>query len=512
MDPNAFKIGILIALIVLPLYIVLNYPIADILINSSIFPQDPDDVFSSDGARHIAFDQEGKIVVTGTTSAKEFPKESSSNPKLSNSQEIFLTKLSTSGELVWSIVFGGSKTDEGNGVVVDSENNIIVTGTTRSRDFMILNAFDPTFNEGESNAIDGFIAKFTANGSLLWSTFLGGTNLEHANSVAVDANNNIIVVGSTYSGDFPIKDAYQSTYGGRSNAFISKFTPNGSMTWSTFFGGSTISAGADVDVDRQNNIYITGHQDDRALIAKFTANGSLDWSSSIMSKAMYSVLEQCSVVVDSQGTIFLAGTGQNDVFISKIIEGDVLWSTNLGGQNEDRGYHIAIDRENNVLVTGVTYSPDFPTKNPYDPDYSHSVPKGEVYDNNRGSEEGDAFVSKLSVEGDLLWSTFLGGEKFDEGWGLATDGQNNVYIAGFTRSYAFPTLNAYDSSHNGYSDAFISKFAANGSLVWSTYLGGDIYQSSKNTPFLGWPVGLFTIGLLRAYRKKLRRSNIPQLA
>ncbi|MFX0112921.1 MAG: hypothetical protein ACFFB3_00085 [Candidatus Hodarchaeota archaeon] len=506
MNRNAFKIGVLLILITIPLFIVLSLHIVDIPINSSSF-RDPDEVFSADRARDITIDREGNLVITGFTYAKIFPRSNDPNPKMSDSSEVFLTKLSGTGELIWSTVFGGSQRDEGNGVVADGGNNIIVTGTTRSKDLETLNACDPSFNEGGSNAIDAFIAKFAVNGSLLWSTFLGGADLEHSNSVTVDASNNIIVVGTTYSNNFPVKDAYQSVYNGKSDAFIAKFAPNGSLIWSTYFGESSIDAAADAVVDRQNNIYITGHQDHNILIAKFVENGSLAWSMSITSGELHEDLEQCSIVVNSEGDAIIIGTVACDAFLTKIDgEGNQIWSTHLGGQSEEKGFHVTVDNQDDILVTGVTYSADFPTLNAFDSEYSAEVPTGEAYDNNRAPEDGDAFVSKLSSEGILLWSTFLGGEKFDEGLGIVADGQDNVYVTGFARSYAFPTVNAYDASHNGYSDVFISKFAANGSVIWSTYLGGDIYQPSEGIPFLGWPIGLLTIGILVAGRKRKRKS------
>ena len=504
MNRNALKIGVLITLIIIPLYILY------IIISSSIFPaiRDPDDVFSADRAHDITIDQEGNIVVTGYTYANEFPRGDKTNPKLSDSREIFITKFSATGELVWSTVFGGSKTDEGNSVVVDSENDIIITGTTRSKDLVTLNAYDPTFNEDGNNAIDAFIAKFSANGSLLWSTFLGGDDLEHGNSVAIDVSNNIIIVGTTYSNNFPTEHAFQPNKGGTTDIFISKFAPDGSIMWSTYFGGSSIDGGADVCVDSQNNIYITGHQDHNVLIAKFAENGSLAWKVSKKNGALYSDLEHSSIGVDSQNNILIVGTNASyDVFLTKInVDSDQLWSTNLRGQSQEKGFHVAVDSQDNVLVTGLTYSTDFPTLNAFDSTYSDDVPKVEAYDNNRGHEDGDAFVSKLSSDGSLSWSTFLGGEKLDKGCGIVADKQDNVYVTGFARSYVFPTLNAYDSSHNGYSDVFISKFAINGSLIWSTYLGGDIYQQFQIIPFLEWPVVLLIIGFLTTGRKKRRRS------
>jgi hypothetical protein len=215
--------------------------------------------------------------------------------------------------------------------------------------------------------------------------------------------------------------------------------------------------------------------------------------------------------VDKQTNVLVTGSAKDDVVVAKLnATGDLLWTSYLSGEAEDKGFCLVVDSQNNVLLTGKTNSGNFQTKNAYDSIYSADNPTGEAYDNNRQPEDGDAFIAKIDPEGNLMWNTFLGGEKLDKGCGIAVDEQDNAYVTGFARSYAFPTLNAYDSSHNGYSDVFVSKFAANGSLTWSTYLGGDIYQSSEGTPFLEWSVGLFALGLLPITtlgRKKKKQGN-----
>ncbi|MEG3056340.1 MAG: hypothetical protein RQM90_09805 [Methanoculleus sp.] len=153
------------------------------------------------------------------------------------------------------------------------------------------------------------------------------------------------------------------------------------------------------------------------------------------------------------------GGGDCDVFVSHFSSsGTLLSSTYLGGWYNDEGTALAGDGSGGVWVTGETWSGDFPTLNAYQSEYG-----GDLY---------DAFVSHFSSSGALLSSTYLGGEGWDEGTALAGDGSGGVWVTGYTYSYDFPTLNAYQNNSGGSSDAFVSHFSSSGTLLSSTCLGG----------------------------------------
>jgi Beta-propeller repeat/IPT/TIG domain len=189
--------------------------------------------------------------------------------------------------------------------------------------------------------------------------------------------------------------------------------------------------------------------------------------------------EGYSIVVDSTGNAYVAGLtysidfptqnplqrfkgGSSDAFVSKFnaAGSGLVYSTYLGGNADDKGYGIAVDVIGNVYVTGLTRSPDFPTANPF-----------------QGAEGGlgDVFVSKLNASGSaLVYSTYLGGNNTETGYGIAVDASGNAYVTGETLSTTFPTANPMQSASGGYEDAFVAKFNAAGSgLVYSTYLGGS---------------------------------------
>jgi hypothetical protein len=143
--------------------------------------------------------------------------------------------------------------------------------------------------------------------------------------------------------------------------------------------------------------------------------------------------------------------------------GALLYSTFLGGSSADQGYSIAVDGDDNAYITGYTLSLDFPTLNAYDNSYAGDP-----------INSGDAYVTKLSSAGALVYSTFLGDSGNDSGLDLAVDSDGNAYITGTTSSGDFPTLAAYDSSYNGGSvDVFVTKLSSAGALVYSTFLGGS---------------------------------------
>jgi len=270
--------------------------------------------------------------------------------------------------------------------------------------------------------------------ALDYSTYLGGSDSERPNAIAVDSGGNTYITGYTISNNFPTKNPYQGSYGGGSfDSFVTKLSSQGnSLVYSTYLGGNNWDTGYDIFVDSSGNAYITGKTESWDFPTKNPYQGSH------------------------------AG-GYDDAFITKLSPqgNSLVYSTYLGGSNDDSGHSIAIDPSNNIYVTGWTDSTNFPTKNPY-----------------QGSFAGylDAFVTKLNPQGnDLVYSTYLGGSDQDFGEAITIDSGGNAYILGTVSSINFPTKNPYQGSHaGGYYDVSVTKLNPQGnSLVYSTYLGGS---------------------------------------
>jgi Beta-propeller repeat len=340
--------------------------------------------------------------------------------------------------LVYSAYLGGGGLDLGLGIGLDAAGNAYVTGTTFSDSFPTTpGAFDTNYNGGG----DAFVTKLNAAGSaLVYSTYLGEGGEDAGNGIAVDAAGNAYVIGDTSSDSFPTTlGAFDTSYNGFRDAFVTKLNAAGSaLVYSTYLGGGGLDQGFGIALDAAGNAYVTGVTDSEPFP---TTPGAFDTSYN----------------------------GSRDAFVTKLNApgSGLVYSTHLGGSGFDEGDGISVDAAGNAYVTGFTASDPFPTT-PGALDTSY----------NGGGEDAnfDAFVTKLNAAGSaLLYSTYLGGGGFDRGFGIVLDAAANAYISGVTDSDPFPTtLGAFDTSYNGFRDAFVTKLNATGSaLVYSTYLGQD---------------------------------------
>jgi hypothetical protein len=395
-----------------------------------------------DEATGIAVDAAGNVYVTGDTTSPDFPTANPLQPVFGGGGsgnlgrgDAFVAKLTADGSaLVYATYLGGSGDDGGTGIAVDSAGNAYVIGDTSSRDFPTVNALQATYGGND----DAFVAQLTADGSaLIYSTYLGGSDLERGDRIAVDAAGNAYVTGGTSSRNFPTANPLQPAYGGGiNNAFVAKLTADGSaLVYSTYLGGSGQDRGFGIAVDAAGNACVTGTTHSRDFP---TAN------------ALQPVLP--------------GDTGNS--FVAKLTAdgSTLLYSTYLGGSSGSWAFGIALDAAGNAYVTGETFGPGFPTVNALQPTY--------------GGGLRDAFVTKLTADGSaMVYSTYLGGSAEDLGYwqGIAVDAAGNAYVAGLTNSPDFPTVNALQPTYGGGPyDAFVTKLAADGSaLVYSTYLGGS---------------------------------------
>ncbi|MFW9994365.1 MAG: SBBP repeat-containing protein, partial [Candidatus Odinarchaeota archaeon] len=251
--------------------------------------------------------------------------------------------------------------------------------------------------------------------TLLFSTYLGGDGGDYGMSIAVGGDGSCYITGET-SSSFPMVNAYDSSYGGARDIFISKLSADGStLLFSTYLGGRGIDRGCSIAVDSHGNSYITG----------FTGSDNFPIVNAIESNY----------------------GGESDVFVSKLsADGStLLFSTYLGGDGGDYGMSIAVGSDGSCYITGFTGSDDFPTVNTTE-------------SNHRGGYT-DAFVSRLSADGStLLFSTYLGGESYDHGYSIAVGSDGSCYITGNTESSDFPVVNAIDDSFGGSHNVFISVF------------------------------------------------------
>ncbi len=358
----------------------------------------------TDYGQAIALDSSGNIYVAGYSSAAWT--ETPVRAYYGSGTDAFVAKLNPDGSLAWYTFLGGSGTDNGYAIALDSNANIYVTGQSNATWGSPLQAY--------TSGYDAFVAKLNASGSLVWHSFLGGSGSDCGQAIALDSNANIYVTGqSNATWRSPLR-AYTSGY----DAFVAKLTTDGSLVWHSFLGGSGTDNGYAIALDSNANIYVTGRS-------------SATWESPVR-----------------------AYTSGYDAFVAKLTtDGSFLWNTFLGGSSTDYGQAIALDSGGNIYVAG--YGSAAWTETPV-----------RAYD---GSGT-DAFVARLNPDGSLVWHTFLGGSGTDYGQAITLDSGGNIYVTG--RSNAAWTETPERAYTSGY-DAFVARLTTDGNLTGHTFLGGS---------------------------------------
>ncbi len=393
-----------------------------------------------DVANGIAVDGSGNAYVTGSTASSDFPVKSAEQGTSAGNGDVFVAKFNATGSgLVFSTFLGGSGSDSGAALAVDLAGNTYVVGNTSSINFPTTSgAFQPNY----AGNGDGFVAKLSASGSsLIYSSYLGGSDSDFAQAIALDSSGNAYVTGSTRSADFPTAKPLQIGNDGQSDAFVTKVNPSGTgLVYSTYLGGSSADSGQAIALDSAGNAYVAGFTFSRDFPTQNALQG--------------------------------ANAGGLDAFVTELnaAGSGLVFSTYLGGSAQDRAFGLFVDAHGSVYVTGDTQSNDFPTTtNAFQP-------------SNHG--QGDAFVSKLAPGGSsLVYSTLLGGSGTDQASGIAVDSSGDAAITGFTQSSDFPTANPLQRilgiSGAGLcgstlcADTFVTELGPSGALVYSTYLGGS---------------------------------------
>jgi hypothetical protein len=287
-------------------------------------------------------------------------------------------------------------------------------------------------------------APLTIDPILTYASYFGGAGTDQAFGVAVDAAGNVYVAGETLSAGLSTTNAFQPNYnggypGGIGDAFVAKFSSTGSsLVYLTYLGGTGDDAALALAVDAAGAAYITGATD----------SPNFPIASAVQ-----------SAIAGSPSPIF--GLHPFDAFVTKLSPSGsaLVYSTYLGGDNQEEGLAIAVGADTSAFVTGFTQSPNFPTNRPYQAGLAGVA---------------NAFVTKFSPAGsNLIYSTYLGGTNLDQGAGIAVDAAGRAFVTGMTSSTNFPTLLAGQPRLGGGEDAFVTVVAADGqSLVRSTYLGG----------------------------------------
>lgn len=349
-------------------------------------------------------------------------------------------------QLVWSTFIGGDDVEYPKNLKCNKDY-LWIAADTRSRNFPITNdAFQKTL----SSDYDGAIMKFSLDGELLYSSFIGSSGYDVVDDIVIDSEENIWFTGRAYGSDFPVtKDAEQNTSLNGVDSYITKFDKNGKIIYSSFLGGNGDDFAMDIALNMKSNlIAITGYttSDDFPIIGK-----------ALFPKKL--------------------GSGY-DTFVTFFdMSGKKVWSSYFGGTDNDFGEHITENNDGGFFFRSFTNSKEILT--PFNTSYK--VNPGDY----------SSYLANINEKGEMLWGSFFGGNQKDsesninnKGGGLSLNKNGDVIISGYTRSNDIPiSKNAYQSTLIGAMDAYIAIFNDNGDLKYSSYLGGKDSEEGRDILF-----------------------------
>lgn len=345
---------------------------------------------------------------------------------------------------LWGTYYGGSSFDECRSVALDDSNNVYFSGFTSSLNAIASSgAWDSTNAGGIDWGYDTFVAKLSSNGFRVWGTYYGGSGDDLCLSLIIDKSRSVYIGGSTASNSsIATIGAWDETFGGGANglnydAFICKFTPNGTRVWGTYVGGDATDYGFSLAKNTLGEIFFCGRTKSSSDIASLGA-----WDET------------------------WAGNGRYDAFLVKFnTSGYRIWGTYYGGLSDDYGIALTCDSIGSIFLCGQTYSTtEIASKGSWDETHGGGSPI-----------KFDAFLVKFSPNGTREWGTYYGGSGDDKGSALAIDNYGFIYLSGDTKSSSdIATFGAWDETWagNDKDDAFLVKFTLSGSRVWGTYFGG----------------------------------------
>jgi hypothetical protein len=517
------------------------------------------EVLQIDSLNTIGIDSRNNIVIVGHIDHNNYPVSNGYQSEFAGGEDVIIAKFDENGFPIWSTYFGGVDYEILTQWEFDQDDNIILCGQTLSSDFPLSN--NPVQAElgGER---DVFLSKISKNGDLIWSTYIGGSSDEVPQKFLIDSQNNIFLTGNTLSSDFPLKEAISSNYSYQDLYFgapyLIKFTSSGEMSWSTYIGGDGTDVVTQIKLTSKNELIILGMtssnnfmgvnvvlNDDiknlplgeqdllvKSYILKITSDRILSWNLFfdylIIDPYGWTFnFDNYHFTLDQNNSIFLVGTtsnsnniglmlndtplmtfsGSSDLFLIKLNSFGILeWSTYLGGSGYELDPQVIVDSNNNLIITGYTDSVDFPTKNALQSLHSSNYTLWPDY-----YENTDVLIIKTKTNGEIVWSSYLGGTDSETVENVLLDSQDRIYVIGETKSNDFPLDNSYSSSFNGNTDTFISVFNDDGQASWSTYLG-PIEEDSQEKSISPWFILAAVMTLLSIpviYYVRRKKGIIP---
>jgi hypothetical protein len=472
---------------------------------------------SSETAWSLALDTNGFIYVAGQTlstqksaaNAAPFSTPGAFQTNFGGGSSIgdaFVAKFDNQGSnLVYLTYLGGTLDDVALCMAVDNAGNAFVGGFTDSPTFPVTTGAFRTNISGVPDPFvhlyptDGFVSELGPGGSnLVYSTYLGGVQADGIYGIAVDSADNAYVTGFTSSTNFPTTNALPyrlagstnnslnylacpNSYYFNNNAFVAEIASNGAnLKFSTYLGGTNYDWGKSITVDASDFIYITG----------YTSSTNFPTTNAVQQQFVSVILTTNApptnvVFITNVFNGYLLNGSSNltstfDAFVTKLAPGGTGWvySTLLGGLNNDQANGITADGAGNAYVTGWTISTNFPNT------VTNVAGLHNGLTNNTGVAAPlitNAFLTQITWGGTnaaIGWSTGFGGTNFgiDVGYDVTVDPSGNVFVVGASSTTNFPAVNPpglFHATNSGASDVFVMAFTTNCSaILYSGYLGG----------------------------------------
>jgi hypothetical protein len=404
----------------------------------------------------VVFDSEGNLFAAGRTESPEFQATPGAYQETIDfctstycTTDAFVAMFAPNGDLLWATYLGGGGYEGAFGVAVDTEGYPTVAGKTDSIDFpTTVGAYHETcVGMSPYDTCDGaFATKLSRTGSaIVWSTFVGGLYnsdtqtraMDEGGPIAIDATDYVFLAGDTQSGFFPTTEgAFQESFGGAGDTWVGKLLPDGSdAVWATYIGGSGTDSGARLAIDPTGAVYVSA----------VTDSPSLPGASGFQPTPPGGISDSWVVKLDPSGST-------------------AIYATYLGGSdNFDSILGLAVDAAGFATVTGQTKSEDFPLVN--------ALQGSNIWT----STTGDGFAARIAPDGsELIYSTYLGGQFFDNGWDVDIDGYGNALVIGTTNSPGMPTTDdAFQPELALNDDVFLTVLNGQGGLEYGTYFGGS---------------------------------------
>jgi hypothetical protein len=350
----------------------------------------------------------------------------------------------------WTKLLGGSDYDQATALTTGSDGAIYISGYTRSN-------LDGQTNNGD---FDAFITKYLPDGTKSWTKLLGDSSIDYATALTTGSD------GAIYVGGFTKSNLDGQTKNAGVDAFITKYLPDGTKSWTKLLGGSNDDYTAALTTGSDGAIYISGYTDSNldgetnnggvdAFITKYLPDGTKSWTK-LLGTSSSDIAN--ALTTGSDGAIYVSGStesnldgqtnnGYSDAFITKYLpNGTKSWTKLLGGSSYDSANALTTGSDGAIYVSGSTYG---------------------NLDGQTNNGDRDAFITKYLADGTKSWTKLLGGSNDDSASDLTTGSDGAIYVSGSTYG------NLDGQTNNGDSDAFITKYLPDGTKSWTKLLGSS---------------------------------------